>query len=67
MASAKQKMEALEKAFLEVDQIAEDLVRLIGRDPKYKADAVAALEQIMTERSAQRGSMSAPQVRHSTR
>jgi hypothetical protein len=48
MASNKQKMDALEKAFLDVDQIAEDLVRLIGNDPKYKAKAVFALQQIMT-------------------
>lgn len=47
MASDKQKMNALEKAFLDVDQIAEDLVRLIGNDLRYKAKAVSALKQIM--------------------
>jgi len=39
---------ALEKAFLQVDQIAEDLIRLIGEDPRYKAKAVSALTRIMT-------------------
>ena len=41
------KKAAVEKAFLDVDQIAEDLIRLIGPDPKYRDKAVAALEQIM--------------------
>jgi len=41
------KQAAVEKAFLDVDQIAEDLIRLIGHDLKYKDRAVAALEQIM--------------------
>jgi len=48
MPSDKQKMDALGKAFLDADQIAEDLVRLIGNDPKYKAEAVSALKQIMS-------------------
>jgi hypothetical protein len=44
---AARKQAALEKAFLAVDQIAEDLIRLIGFDLKYAAQAKASLKQIM--------------------
>ena len=48
MATDQQKMAALEKAFLDVDHVAEALIRLIGDDPKYKAKAVAALQRLMS-------------------
>ena len=37
----------IEKAFLAVDQIAEDLIRLIGNDPRYATEAKSALKRIM--------------------
>ena len=37
----------IERAFLDVDQIAEDLIRLIGNDPKYTDEAKSALKRIM--------------------
>ena len=41
------KLSPIEEAFLEVDQIAEDLIRLVGKDLKYEAAARAALKRIM--------------------
>ena len=44
---AEQQRAALENAFLAVDQVAEDLIRLIGRDLRYAAQAKEALQKIM--------------------
>ena len=41
------KLTPIQKAFLDVDQIAEDLIRLIIEDPKYEDRAESALKQIM--------------------
>lgn len=40
-------MTPIEKAFLDVDQIAEDLIRLLGNDPRYVTEAKSALKRIM--------------------
>lgn len=37
----------IEKAFLDVDQIAENLIRLIGKDLRYAAEAQSALKRLM--------------------
>jgi hypothetical protein len=41
------KLAPIERAFLDVDQIAEDLIRLIGHDPRYADEAKSALKRIM--------------------
>lgn len=42
----------IEEAFLAVDQIAEDLIRLIGNDPNYATEAKLALKRIMQIKKA---------------
>lgn len=42
----------LKKAFMDIDQVAEDLIRLIGKDPRYASEARSALTRIMAIKQA---------------
>lgn len=44
---AERRSKAFEKAFLDVDEVAESLIRLISRDLRYTAEAKTALQKIM--------------------